>query len=202
MISAPRSADHFLIHYVLSGNGKFHVGDKVYTLHKGQGFLIHPGIVTYYRADGSDPWVYSWVGFHGLKAEFHLKNAGLTPENPVFTYDNDNYITLCFEEMISSSSLQKGRELRLLGLLYLFISQLVEVNGKDQYTYENGRNRESYIKKAIEYVEMNYSRKMHISDIAKHVGLVEVISGPSSRNNCILHFRNSLYNTASIKPAS
>ena len=166
----PAVRDHFLIHYIHSGKGKFCVGDRVYHLHRNQGFLIFPDIVTYYQADFEEPWTYSWVGFHGMKAEGYLKNAGLTMENPIFNGDEEGYIDDCFHQMLAAKNLQKGREIRLLGMLYLFLSQLIEQGAKDRFDYP-GNRKEAYIKKAIEYIEMNYSRKMSISELANHLGL-------------------------------
>ena len=117
----PAVRDHFLIHYILKGKGIFQVGDNIYHLEKGNGFLICPGVVAHYKADMDDPWSYSWVGFHGLKAELYLKQAGITMENPVFKYEYDNYLENCINEMIASKEPSKGREIHLLGLLYLFL---------------------------------------------------------------------------------
>jgi len=167
----PAVRDHFLIHYIHSGRGRFCVGDKVYHLSKGQGFLICPNIVTFYQADMEDPWNYSWVGFHGLKAESYLKSAGLTADSPVFTANDDDFISECFRNMIEAKNLVKGREIRLLGYLYLFLSQLIEENGSGIFTDTADSRKEAYVKKAIEYIEMNYSRKMTISELAHSIGL-------------------------------
>jgi AraC-like DNA-binding protein len=167
----PAIRDHFLIHYISGGKGRFCIGEKTYHLQKGQGFLICPDIVTYYQADIEDPWTYSWVGIHGLKAEIYLKSAGLTAASPIFTYDNDDFIKNCFDDMIAAKKLQKGREIRLLGLIYMFLSQLIEVNGKDRFTDQEGSRKEIYIKNTIEFIGMNYSRKMSVADIARHIGL-------------------------------
>ena len=166
----PAVRDHFLIHYIHSGKGKFLIGEKEYHLQKGQGFLICPDIVTFYQADDDDPWVYTWVGFHGLKAESYLKSAGLTADNPIFNDGGDDYISGCFRKMIESKKLQNGRELRLLGILCLFLSQLIEQNGMNKPESTAGR-KEAYVQKAMEYIEMNYSRKMSISEIARHLNL-------------------------------
>lgn len=166
----PAVRDHFLIHYIHEGSGKFCVGSKEYRLHKGQGFLICPDIVTYYQADLTEPWNYSWVGFHGLKAENYLKSCGLTAENPVFTCSGD-YVDNCFSQMMEAKTLQNGREIRLLGCLYLFLSHLIEQNGKDFLMDQAEGRKEMYIHKAVEYIEMNYSRKMSICEMARHIGL-------------------------------
>lgn len=167
----PAVRDHFLIHYIHSGRGRFCVGDKVYHLSKGHGFLICPNIVTFYQADMDDPWNYSWVGFHGLKAESYLKSAGLTADDPIFTAHDDGFISECFRKMIEAKNLVKGREIRLLGYLYLFLSQLIEENGAGIFTDTADSRKEAYVKKAIEYIEMNYSRKMTISELARSIGL-------------------------------
>lgn len=166
----PAVRDHFLIHYIHSGKGRFCVGDREYPLNKGQGFLICPDIVTYYQADFEDPWHYSWAGFHGLKAEGLLKSAGLTMDAPILS-TKDDYIENCFEQIIKAGSLQRGAEIRLLGLLCLFLSELIEQNGSEALQEQAGSRKEIYVKKAIEYVELNYSRKIRISELAHHLSL-------------------------------
>lgn len=167
----PAVRDHFLIHYVLKGKGNFQVGDKIYHLSKGQGFLICPDIVTYYEADKEDPWHYVWVGFHGLKAEQYLKYADLTSETPVFQYDKDNYIRNCFAQMMQTKEMKKSREIRLLGLLHLFLSQLIETAQPHSLLDKGMDRKEIYVKKAIEYVAMNYSREISVMQMAQDIGL-------------------------------
>jgi len=167
----PAVRDHFLIHYIHSGKGRFCIGEREYLLHKGQCFLICPDIVTYYQADFEDPWHYSWVGFHGLKAEGYLQQAGLSLEHPIFTCNSEDFISNCFSLMIESRALRQGREIRLLGYLYLFLSQLIEQHGIDRPSDRTGTGKEVYVQKAVEYIGMNYSRKMSISELSRHIGL-------------------------------
>lgn len=167
----PALRDHFLIHYILKGKGIFKVGEMVYNLEKGHGFLIYPNIITFYQADFDDPWHYCWVGFQGLRAELYLKHANLTSENPIFRYDKDDYIKDCFMQMLSTKKLVKSREIRLLAILYLFLSQLIETNGEKKLYDKNEDRKEVYIKKAIEYIEMNYSRNISIAEISNYIGL-------------------------------
>jgi len=167
----PAVRDHFLIHYILEGKGKFYVGDRTYELGRNQGFLICPDIITYYKADYEEPWHYVWVGFNGLKAESYLRQASITVDNPIFTYDCDNFIRNCFDEMIKAENVLKGREIRLTGLLYLFLSRLIEKNSKENSANNDEDNKELYVKKAIEYIQRNYSRKLTINNMAKYIGL-------------------------------
>ena len=192
----PAVRDHFLIHYVHSGKGKFYVGEQEYTLQRGQCFLIYPSIVTYYQADFRDPWSYSWVGFNGFKAGDYVKSAGFAMDNPIFNYNSEDYISGCFTQMIAAKDLQRGREMRLLGLLYLFLSQLIEQNEKYGLQDQAGSRKKSYINKAVEYIERNYSRKMSISELANHLGLDRSYLGSifkeqlgTSLQDFLIHYR-------------
>ena len=165
----PAVRDHYIIHYVLGGKGTFTVGGTTYTLEKHDGFLICPDTVVYYQADMDEPWSYAWVGFHGFKAAAYLKQAGLDNQHPVFRYDRDSFLKNCLMQMIDTKQLSKGKEIRLLGLLYEFLSQLVET--AEASLTEKNNTKEEYVKTALEYIRMNYSRKITIAEIARNTGL-------------------------------
>jgi AraC-like DNA-binding protein len=165
----PAVRDHFLIHFISEGQGTFYIDGKSYRLGKNEGFLICPGIVTYYEADTDNPWVYSWVGFKGLKAENYLEMANLNRENPIFKHKEGHALQTCLENMGKARSLRFGRELRLQGLLGIFLSELIELAERNDI---HGLNQaEAYIKKAVQFIEANYSRDITIDNISKYVGL-------------------------------
>lgn len=165
----PALRDHYLIHYVLSGQGTFYVDGKAYKISKNQGFLICPNVITYYEADKDDPWIYTWVGFLGIKAENYLKLANLDRYNPIFKYENGGFIEKCFEDMRIAAKLKYGGDLRLQGILSIFLSELIE---RAEHSNMFGSSyKDSYIKKIMIFIETNYSRDISIADIAEHVGL-------------------------------
>lgn len=165
----PAIRDHYIIHYILGGRGIFTVGGTIHVLGKNDGFLICPDTIVHYQADENEPWSYAWVGFHGFKAAAYLKQAGLDNHNPIFRYEQDNFLRDCFLRMIDTKQLARGKEIRLLGLLYEFLSQLVETAGTS--LTEKNNTKEEYVKKALEYVRMNYSRHISVAEIAHNVGL-------------------------------
>lgn len=167
----PGIRDHYSLHYILDGRGTFHINGKSYNLGKYDGFLICPDTIVNYQADLQEPWSYGWVGFHGLKAEGFLKQAGLTLQNPVFRYDRDTFLKDCLARMMETKDMVRGREIRLLGQLYEFLSQLVEAAEGGSAAFEAHMRKEEYIRKAIEFIQMNYSRRINIAEIARHVGL-------------------------------
>ena len=167
----PAVRDHFLIHYIVKGKGFFQVGDKLYNLEAGNGFLICPDVVTYYQADMADPWIYRWVGFHGLKAEAYLKRAKLSLSNPIFKYDADDALIDCFNDMFTANSLIKTMDLHHLSLLYLFISILIENSPDKAFTEDTNNKKQAYIQSSVEFIKKNYSRKITIQEISQSVNL-------------------------------
>jgi AraC-like DNA-binding protein len=167
----PAVRDHFLIHYILSGKGSFYANNTCYPLEKGQAFLICPDAITFYEADHTAPWTYCWVGFHGLKASFYLESAGLTQKAPIFSPSSQDYIVHCFEEMLETQKLKVGRELRLTGLLYTLLSELIETAPHSPELLNSKDLKTQYIETAVRYIEMNYSRQITIADIACYIGL-------------------------------
>lgn len=167
----PAVRDHYLIHYIHSGKGIFQTGDTTYHLKAGDGFLICPDIVTFYQADENDPWRYSWVGFHGLKAESYLLEAGLTAESPIFEYAEDDYIGNCFYEMAEAYYLKRGGSVKRMAYLYLFLYKLIETNTKELFYNSSESRHDAYINGALQFIETNYSRNITIDMLSRYVGL-------------------------------
>ncbi|GMK39170.1 AraC family transcriptional regulator [Paenibacillus sp. CCS19] len=167
----PAIRSHYLLHYILDGEGFFEVGGTRHTLRKGQGFLICPDVITYYEASKTSPWTYCWFGFDGTIAESLLKQAGLTMDSPILHYDQDDRIYRYFTSMNESRGYHKARETRLTGLLYSLLSLLVEF-GPALPTSEHKESRaEIYVEKVKDFVETNFAQKITVEDIAQFIGL-------------------------------
>lgn len=167
----PAIKEHFKIHYIHKGKGIFRLGNETYHLKEGQGFLICPNVIAYYKADDEEPWSYSWCAFDGINAEAYLKRANLTNDNPIFEYNKDDKVNKCFEEMIQATNSEKSSDLRLQSLLYLFLATIIDEAVLDQSLEETKTNKSIYINKAIDFIHINYSRKIRVSEVAKFIGL-------------------------------
>ncbi len=167
----PAIKEHFKIHYIHKGKGIFRLGNETYHLKEGQGFLISPNVIAYYKADDKEPWSYSWCAFDGISAEGYLKRANLTNSNPVFEYTKDDNINKCFEEMMQSINAEKSSDLRLQSLVYLFLATIIDEAVLDQSYKESKTNKNMYINKAIDFIQVNYSRKISVLELAKFIGL-------------------------------
>ncbi|NLY90718.1 MAG: AraC family transcriptional regulator [Firmicutes bacterium] len=186
----PAVRDHYLFHYILSGKGCFFVDNRCYSLHEGQGFLIYPGIITYYEADRANPWHYVWVGFNGLKVETYLHAAGFSKENPILTKRTGNKLDAFLLKLVQIAGEPNdkrhyyGKTLHLQGLLYIAISEMIENADPHRTTLSNGDLQDVYIRKALEFIKTNYSRPINIKMIAASLGL--------SRSYLTVLFKNRL----------
>lgn len=168
----PAVRNHYLIHYVHKGKGIYRTNNKTYHLHAGQGFLICPGEVMYYKADSEDPWEYTWLAFKGAEVSNYLAIAHLDLENPIFTC----YHTEDMEDLLHKIDQSKklmgtlNGHLKLLSYTIEFFSLLV-----DDKTLDTHDSKESpmnpYVKKTIDYIYVNYWHKLTINEIADYVGL-------------------------------
>lgn len=167
----PAVRDHYLIHFILEGQGIFKVGDKNYCLRKNQAFLITPGIVTYYQADADNPWVYCWIGFNGIKAFSILKDGYFTHKNPILYYDSACRIPEYMGEILHTEVKNPGSTLKRKALLYLIISEIQRINAEFHIEVQGTNHKKLYVDKAVSFIERNYSRDISIMDIVKYVGL-------------------------------
>ncbi len=165
----PGVRDHFIIHLVLTGRGIYTVNGKTFTLEAGQGFLICPGQIVFYKADSIIPWTYSWVGFHGIKAEQVLKKAGLTIDCPLFDFNESDNLTGSLNDMIKEARDTHGSELMLTSLLYGFLACLVNRSQNQIQTGENSTDSTRYVSDAVEYIEKNFTGSLSVNALANHL---------------------------------
>lgn len=166
----PAIRSQYLIHYIIDGEGSYTVNNTTYKLKKNQGFLICPNMLTYYEADKTNPWTYMWIGFNGIKAQTYLNYANLNEENPIFEYSKDDCLKNYIFEMFKLKEMDHSTELKLEGLLYFFMSKLVETR-KSTSNQKSYKNTELYLEKSIEFIENNYSHNIKVNDIAKYIGI-------------------------------
>ncbi len=163
----PAVRPHYIIHYILCGKGRFQVGDCTYALQQGQGFLIEPGAVTFYKADSQCPWTYLWVAFAGQRAEMYLQDLGLNGAQPVFQSGHGEELREIVLRMLKQDASFRAHQYCLQGLLYEFFAVMAR---NAQLEGEARKQKESiYVQQAINFVRNNFSRGIGVADMAGHV---------------------------------
>ena len=142
---------YWLLHYVVSGNGKYYVNDSVYEIHPGEAFFIKPGEVTTYQADEADPWTYIYVAFEANISfvdtlPYHIRNKKL--EKLMQRIDStDNY-----EDSLYSIS-------QIWNILWSL------------HNNQQTKDEESYTSRAIHLMESHYMENITVQGIASGLGL-------------------------------
>ncbi len=163
----PALKPHFLIHYVLSGKGRFSAGGQEYSLEAGDGFLIEPGELVFYQADGTEPWTYVWAGFSGSQAEKYVKELGLSSQHPVFSSNKREELYACVRNMMEHNTSGVANDLRRNGELAVFLSLIGEEAPVKETGGEDRAN--AYVKKAISFIQSNYCNPIKVTDISDFV---------------------------------
>lgn len=121
----PAVRSEYVVHIVLSGKGSYTIGNQVYQLRQGQGFVVPPGETTIYQADEDDPWSYIWIGLAGSSISSYLAEAGLKPGSWSFDVQNvHEFKALIFEAFAYKEATIKN-ELALQKQAYRFLELLL-----------------------------------------------------------------------------
>lgn len=170
----PYKRNHYLFHYVLSGKGSLLIKDE-YHIKPGEGFLICPGFITSYYADGKDPWEYMWIEFDGIKGKKYLEEAGLTSKSPIYTPNPqykesniDNPVKTHMEYIIDNPNKSNAN---IIGHLYLFLDALIESSINRENTIKDKSLQDFYVREAITFITNHYNSNITVENVAKWCNL-------------------------------
>ena len=166
----PIVRNHYLFHYVLSGQGCLDSTDQngvshTYKLRAGQGFLILPGQVNTYWADEDDPWKYTWLEFDGLRVAEYIDQAGLGMSQPLYRPLTQDQGQALGDTMVYIAQNSNESALHLIGHLCLFMDGLIQSSATRRELH-GGQLRDFYIQEAITFMEHNYSRELTVEELA------------------------------------
>ena len=163
----PAVKPHFLIHFIMDGEGRFSIGGKEYPLKAGYGFLITPDEMTFYQADEEHPWTYVWVGFNGTLAAGLMERCGLSVEHPIFVSDDGDAMYRTVLDMMEHNTYGMENELRRNGQLNIFLSLIAKSRPLEES--ESADKANAYVRRAVEFVGRNYCNPIRVTDIADYV---------------------------------
>lgn len=158
----PAVRDHYLIHFISAGRGRYEVGDKAFELSAGEGFIIYPGARTLYRADRDAPWTYQWVDFYGREADALMARCGFRyGEDLTFSSDKGAEICTYLADIAGHyNAPEENDRLAATGYLYLFLSQIARA-----------RPKYGYVETVTQYIQLQYAYPITVADMAARVGL-------------------------------
>ncbi len=165
----PAARTNYIIHYILKGKGTYQVGERKYCLSEGQGFLVEPEVLTFYQADGEEPWSYIWIGFGGMEAEKYIRDIGLNKDQLIFQCKYGEKLKEIVLSILKHNHSSAADMYWLQGRLYDFFSILVQEDAKADSEDITKVNR--YLMEAVTFIKNYYSRGIGVTDIAEHLNL-------------------------------
>lgn len=159
--------EYHLFHYILYGSGTFIMNSKTYDLHKGNIFYIPPGKTAHYFPDKKNPWIYTWVGFSGSRADEFIEHLGLSESDSVF-YDKDLILKPLFNDLADKYNHSKFLNLDCMAI---FIQVMQKMILKDHKQEVELNARQTHIRIAKQFIENNYQFNIKVKDIADSLSL-------------------------------
>lgn len=166
----PAVRPNYIIHLITAGKGRYTVGDTVYDLEPGQGFLIEPEVQTFYQADGKTPWSYLWIGFGGSRAKEYLADIGLGGGQKVFRCDCTDKLKEMLIHILKKNTYSVENEFFRESFLYSFFA-VFSGGIKAEGMPKDGHTDNIYVQKALEFIQNNYHYGIQVSDVADYAGI-------------------------------
>ncbi len=160
-------SNKYLIHYIVSGKGKFVRNGKTYHLEKGSAFFIIDETGGYYEADKDDPWYYIWFNISGGMADYFLRSVGVSPDNPIYTTDNPEAIARQLEQIVELD--ESNNEFLVCGAVISLLGTMIKYNQNTVAPIKIPSSE--YVKTCKEYVKMNLHNKVSVDDLCRCAGL-------------------------------
>lgn len=160
-----------VIHYVTKGYGTFKFNGKVYTLKKGDIFILLKGMQVEYVASIDDPWEYYWIGFSGSNANEYLNRTSITNSCVANCEENSKIpqIILNMCEISKTYNPSKSDDILLLKELYSLLYALIEEFPKP-FEYKD-KELHTYIQDSLNFINSNYMHSITVQEIADYVNL-------------------------------
>ena len=164
----PAVRPNYLIHFIMDGKGIFTIDNTTYQLGAGEGFIIEPGKQTFYQADAKEPWTYFWIGFDGTLAKDMLSKMGLGQTHLIFRCNNGEEMRDIIFDMLKYNRANDADEFMIEALLYRLFSSMMKGAAAGIPGTVKGNE---YVRKAIEFIQNNYARPIHVKDVADYVNI-------------------------------
>ena len=151
--------DWYILHFVVSGKGKFKTDRGEFQLSENEVFIIKPNEITYYEADKSEPWSYIWICFHA-KTEL--------PETiKACDFFNAPYLKKSFFEAVERPDALEN----VLGYEEFLLAKIWEITSLIKMHEAPSSLKGDYVKHALNIIETEFQTGITVSDIAARLYL-------------------------------
>lgn len=168
-VAGPRVLDNYKFAAVVKGKGTFVSEDKEYKLGQGDVFAIFPYAKHLYRSDRDDPMEIMWVSFNGSACKFICKELHLSISSPVIFGSATIEMINLFESVVNDLEANELKfAFKATGHLLLLIDNLIK-STKENDAIISKNIKDDVVKKALEYIEINYYHHIDVDVLCQHV---------------------------------
>ena len=140
------------LHFILSGEGTYRIGNASYDLHAGQMFLVLDGCpMCYYPKEGKE-WRYVWFSFYSKKLYSFLDTVGINENNLIANVKDPKKTE---ELLLKIFEMDNRRGNTAFAALSLFFEVLALERTEP---FEREGRKQHYVSVVKKYLEDNYSR--------------------------------------------
>ena len=166
----PYARQSYVLHIVIEGKGTLRKGDRYYEIRKNQAFLLWPEEESIYEADEENPWIYSWVGFHGHVAEKIVNIMGFVrDQKDVINVEDAVELTGCISSMLEHREITYANYLKREAFLELLMADIIEEADIPEET--DRLSEDAYVDMAIEEIMNHYDHPVKVAGIARKIGI-------------------------------
>lgn len=169
----PTIRDHYLLHFIVEGQGNVLVHNRQYTVCSGQCFAIFPHQITYYEADPKVPWLYYWIGFEGAWGAQMMADAGFSDANITIDIPHAEAVFAILRGLHDHVD-DEDFYLLLCGQLYAIFFYLKQRSATiDPLHYEEVADaaHNEYVRILLSIIHTSYSERIQIQTLANRLGL-------------------------------
>ncbi|MGX7077053.1 AraC family transcriptional regulator [Globicatella sanguinis] len=166
----PAIRKDYLIHIILQGEGDYLVHNQHYTLRANQGFIIEPGVSTFYKSSSDRPWKYCWLALNGRLVKKMLTEAGLLKNGRlIFTLKSTKPFVDLIKKSFNHSTNTVSDELILNSIVLEFLSNLIQLSVA--LDIKKPRIMNPFTLEAQIYITKNYPKQITVNQISQDLGV-------------------------------
>ncbi|MFC0212349.1 AraC family ligand binding domain-containing protein [Paenibacillus chartarius] len=167
----PQVHDYYLVHYIISGRGRFRCMGRDYELGPNELFFIFPGELVYYESDSAEPWRYRWIGFRGDQVDRLLAVLDLSPHSPTLHVEQGRRNAALF--LAAELTLKQGDpgcDMRSEGYMRLLLGDWSRRRSAVPASKQAEHPARQHVEQAMRWLNLQYPKPISIEEMAHTLG--------------------------------
>lgn len=160
--------DCFSFSYIIEGAGELIINKKRHFIKKGDIFVISQSIPYVMRSDTLDPYKYFYVDFYGANSAPLLARCGITPDTPVLSNVNSDFIEQKMNEIYAWCAENTFTSIAKVNTaFYEVLCSLFEL--RDENNKKISLSKHQFVEQAQKYIQNNYFRDINVNSVCRQL---------------------------------